>query len=69
MRQNNTIADYVRSPSHAAARVLATLPYCALEGFEQVECFSNQGSRAWEDTFVMPDEEEDLPTVRADLYA
>lgn len=67
MEQAPTIGDYVRATSHALAGVFTTRAARSSDGFKRDAHFPSESNRAWEDTFVMWDNEEDQPTVRAGL--
>jgi hypothetical protein len=68
MEQTPTIGDYVRATSHALTRVFTTHSSRTSHDFKLDAHFPSESKRAWDDTFVMWNSEEDQPTVRAGLY-
>lgn len=69
MKQAPTIGEYIKATSNAFALVFAPRAARSSEDFKPDPRFPSESNRAWEDTFVMWDSEEDRPTVRAELTA
>lgn len=69
MEQASGIIGYVKARFHALAPAFAGPVSCASNRIDPVANFPSEGHRAWEDTFVMWDNQDDRATVHAELQS